>query len=190
MNQRYERVSLVMGAVLMLTMALLLVPRPSLAQEAASIKHDAVEALQHLYNTTPAAKALGEKAAGVLVFPSVGKGGLIVGGHYGKGALFQKSNPTQYYKTTAVSVGLQLGGQKFAYALIFMTNKDLAYLKSSEGWEVGTNPNVVLIDKGAASALSTTTAKKGVYAFFFDQKGLMAGLGLQGTKITRIYPEN
>ncbi len=70
-----------------------------------------------------------------------------------------------------------------------MTDNDLAYLRKSGGWEIGTGPSVVIVDKGMARSFTTTTVKKGVYAFAFEQKGLMAGLGLQGTKITRINPK-
>ena len=158
------------------------------AAQAASMRREAQSALETLYETTPAAKALGKDAVGILVFPSIVKGGFIFGGQYGKGTLFKGGNKTEYYKSTAVSYGLQAGAQKFGYALFFMTKDDLDYLERSSGWEVGVGPSIVILDAGMAASTTTTTAKKGVYAFFFNQKGLMAGLGLQGTKITRIYP--
>src|SRR2546427_22677 len=64
----------------------------------------------------------------------------------------------------------------------------LKYLRDNDGWEIGTSPSVVILDTGAAASLTTMTAKDDVYAVFFDQKGLMAGLGLQGSKISRINP--
>ncbi len=70
-----------------------------------------------------------------------------------------------------------------------MTDKDLDYLKLSSGWEIGVGPSIVVVDTGVAKSLSTTTARDNVYAFFFDQKGLMAGLGLQGSKITKVNPD-
>ena len=82
--------------------------------------------------------------------------------------------------------GLQAGIQKFGYALFFMTDSTLSYLNKSDGWELGVGPSIVVVDVGAAGSLTTTTAKSDVYAFFFSQKGLMAGIGLQGTKITKI----
>ena len=91
-----------------------------------------------------------------------------------------------YYNTVSASYGLQAGIQKYGYVLFFMTDSAQAYLDKSDGWEFGTGPSIVVVDVGGATGLSTTTAKSDVYAFFFDQKGLMAGLGLQGTKITRI----
>ncbi len=104
----------------------------------------------------------------------------------GRGVLFKKGKRAGFYNTSGASYGLQAGAQKFGYALFFMTDAAVGYLDKSEGWELGTAPNIVILDKGAASGISTTTAQSDMYAFFFDQKGLMAGLGLQGTKITRI----
>jgi lipid-binding SYLF domain-containing protein len=89
----------------------------------------------------------------------------------------------------AASYGLQAGVQTFGYALFLMNQKALAYLEESAGWEIGVGPSLVVVDKGTAAALTTTTARSDVYAFFFDQRGLMAGIGLQGTKITRIHPD-
>jgi len=116
------------------------------------------------------------------------KGGFIVGAQHGEGALLSGGRTLGYYNTIAASYGLQAGVQKFGYALFFMTNSSLAYLDKSGGWELGTGPSIVVVDTGMAKSLTTTTLQKGVYALFFDQKGLMAGLGLQGSKITRITP--
>jgi len=145
---------------------------------------DALAALQSLYAKTPAARALGDKAQGILVFPKVTKAGLIVGGQGGDGALIQKGKVVSYYNTGAVSVGLQAGAQQYGYALFLMSDSALQYLKNSNGWELGVGPSIVVVDAGAAKNLSTTTAHSDIYAFIFDQKGLMAGAGLQGAKIT------
>jgi lipid-binding SYLF domain-containing protein len=145
-------------------------------------------ALKHLLASNPAAKALAESAVAILVFPDIVKGGLIIGGQYGEGALLKGGRTAGYYNTVAASYGLQIGVQSFGYALFFMDEKALAYLDKSEGWEVGVGPTITILDAGKAANLSTTTAKDDIYAFFFDQKGLMAGLGIQGTKITRITP--
>ncbi len=156
------------------------------AASAAEISRDAKAALQKLYAKSPPAKALGEKATAILVFPGITKGGLIVGGQYGEGALMKRGRTTGYYNTVSVSYGLQAGVQKYGYALFFMSESALTYLDRSDGWELGTGPSIVVVDVGASGGITTTTAKSDVYAFFFDQKGLMAGLGLQGTKITKI----
>jgi lipid-binding SYLF domain-containing protein len=88
----------------------------------------------------------------------------------------------------AVSYGLQAGVQGFAYAMFFMTDSALSYLENSAGFEVGVGPSVVVVDAGKAKTLTTTTGRDDVYAFIFGQKGLMAGLGLQGSKITKVNP--
>ena len=86
----------------------------------------------------------------------------------------------------AASYGLQAGIQSFGYALFLMTDSAVGYLDTSGGWELGTGPSIVILDVGMAKALTTTTIQNDVYAVFFDQRGLMAGLGLQGSKISRM----
>jgi lipid-binding SYLF domain-containing protein len=160
--------------------------QPVFAATAAEIDRDADSALQKLYDKTPAARELAKVAKGILVFPDIVKGGLIIGGQYGEGALRVNGKTAGYYSSVAASYGLQAGVQSFGYALFFMTDSALDYLKKSEGWEIGTGPSLVIVDAGAAASLTTTTAKSDIYAFFFDQKGLMAGIGIQGSKITKL----
>lgn len=160
------------------------------ADSKAQMTQEAQTALQQLYRDTPTAKVLGEKAAGVLVFPRVTKGGFIVGGQYGEGTLLKDGKAAGFYNIAAASYGLQAGLQKFGYALFFMSESDLRYLDSSAGWEVGVGPTVTIVEEGFARSISTSTAREGIYAFTFSHKGLMAGLGLQGSKITRIDPKS
>jgi lipid-binding SYLF domain-containing protein len=120
------------------------------------------------------------------VFPSIVKAGFLFGAQYGEGALREKGKTVGYYNTVAASYGLQAGVQVFGYALFFMTDSAVQYLANSGGFELGVGPSIVVLDAGAAKALTTTTAQKDMYAIFFNQKGLMAGLGLQGSKISRI----
>ena len=174
---------------LVFAVAILMAPSSAHAASAAEIDRDFDSALMKLYEKTPAAKELAKVAKGILVFPSIIKGGFIVGGQYGNGALRIDDKTAGYYNTAAASYGLQAGAQSFGYALFFITDKALDYLKNSKGWEIGVGPSVVIVDEGIAKSLSTTTAKSDIYAFFFDQKGLMAGLGLQGSKITQITPD-
>jgi len=159
------------------------------AQKAAKIDKNVTEATARLYAGSPAAKKLSTVAKGILVFPSVKKAGFIVGGQYGEGALRLAGKTTGYYKTTAASFGLQAGGQKFGYAMFFMTPGALEYLKKSDGWEVGVGPSVVVVDEGLARSLTTSSARDDIYVFFFGQKGLMAGLGIQGSKISQFQPK-
>ena len=162
---------------------------PSRATQA-ELNQNAHQALQNLYVSMPTAKTLAPKAKAILVFPRVYKGGFFVGGLFGDGVAFRPDgNPAAYFNMSAASYGLQIGGQSLSYALFFMSDEAIEYAKKSNGWEVGVGPSVVLVDEGVAKTLSTTTAKKDVYAFIFGQKGLMAGIGIQGTKITRINPD-
>jgi len=156
---------------------------------AAELSRDANASLKQLYASVPLAKALGPNAQATLVFPKVTKAGLGVGGQYGEGALLKKGKAVAYYNTAGASVGLQAGAQQFGYALFFMNAKALAQLDKAEGFEIGVGPSVVLVDKGMAKSTTTTTMKDDIYAFIFDQKGLMAGLGIQGNKITKINPK-
>lgn len=155
---------------------------------AAQIDREVNAALNKLYQTTPAAKQLASKAKGILVFPNVIKAGFIGGAEYGKGAMRQKGRTTGYYNIVAGSYGLQAGVQSFGYAMFFMNEAAIASLNSAKGMEVGVGPNVVVLDEGMAKKATTTTLRDDVYAFVFGQQGLMAGLGIQGSKITRINP--
>ena len=174
-----------LSAILMAGM-LVIGPNQTLAASAAEIDRDVNASLKVLYAKSQSARALSEKAVGILVFPGIAKAGFIVGGQYGQGALRKGGRTTGYYSTAAASYGLQAGLQKFGYALFFMSDSAMGYLDRSDGWEIGTGPSIVIVDVGAAGALTTTTAKSDIYAFFFNQKGLMAGIGLQGSKITKI----
>ncbi len=165
------------------------VPRPGLAGSAVEIDRDSTQALATLESHSSEAKALATRAKGILVFPKIIKGGLIIGAQAGEGALRVNGKTTGYYNTVSLSYGLQAGVQWFGYAMYFMNDPALKYLDKSDGWEIGTGPSIVVIDKGAAGGFTTTSAKDDIYVFFFEQEGLMAGLGLQGTKITKITPD-
>jgi lipid-binding SYLF domain-containing protein len=159
------------------------------AGSAAEIDRKAATAEKNLLATHEAARTLAKEARAILVFPSIVKGGFMFGGQFGDGALRRDGHTVAYYRSVAASYGLQAGVQTFGYALFLMNEKALKYLDESAGWELGVGPTLVVVDKGTAAALTTTTARSDVYAFIFDQQGLMAGIGIQGTKITRIHPE-
>ena len=156
---------------------------------ALEIEQKAQTALQQLYRSTPEAKKLAEKAKAILVFPEVIKAGVGIGGSYGEGVLFRHGVPAGFYSIAAASYGLQLGAQSYGYAMFFMDDKSLEYLDKNQGWEVGTGPSLVLVDKGMSSTMTNTTLTSSVYVFTFSQKGLMAGTGIQGSKISRINPK-
>lgn len=174
--------------VVLLLAALLLMPAtvPRALAADAQLRQDAAAALQQLYAGSDAARLLRSKAKGILVFPRMIKAGFMIGGQIGDGVLFKGGKAVGYYNSLAGSYGLQIGGQTFGYALFFMSNDALRYLDSSDGWEVGVGPSVVVVDSGMAKTMSSTTLTQDVYAFIFNQKGLMAGVGIQGSKITRI----
>jgi lipid-binding SYLF domain-containing protein len=158
------------------------------AESAKELQTSARQALQSLYRTSPGAAALGKKAAGVLVFPQIMRAGFGVGGHYGNGVLFKADSAAGYYNTTAASFGFQIGAETFGYALFFMSQKDLNYLSNSAGWEIGAGASVTVLDQGLAESISSSTVQEGIYAAVFAQQGLMGGVSLQGTKITRYEP--
>ena len=150
------------------------------------LEQDSKAALQTLYAKTPAAKTIGETAKGILVFPNIVKAGFVVGAQGGDGVLIENGKVTGFYDTKAVSYGLQAGVQEFGYALFFMSDSALDNLKTSAGFELGVGPSIVIVDAGKARSLTTTTLKSDIYGFIFSQKGLMAGMGLQGSKITKL----
>ena len=163
-------------------------PRTAIAATASEIYQDATTALQRLYAAQPSTRTLGDRAKAILVFPRIVKAGLLVGGQTGDGVLLTNGNPDGYYNISAVSFGLQIGAQAFSYALFFMNDTALEYLKKSEGWSIGAGPSVVALDKGAAASITSTTLTQDVYAVPFGQQGLMAGMGIEGSKITHINP--
>jgi lipid-binding SYLF domain-containing protein len=181
------------AGVLMAT-ALIWAWHPSVAQEkgkteAATLAGASQAALKTLYGSAELAKLLGPKAQAILVFPKVKKAGLGIGGQYGEGSLLKNGTAVAYYKTTGASFGLQAGGQQYGYAMFFMNAKALDDFVNASGFEVGVGPSVVLVDEGMAKTTTTNTLKDDIYAFVFGQKGLMAGLGIQGNKITKITPK-
>jgi lipid-binding SYLF domain-containing protein len=156
------------------------------AASAAEIRRNSATALKNLYATEPVAKLLSEKAKGVLVFPSIVKGGFVVGGQIGEGSLWKGGKVVGYYNSVAASYGLQAGLQKFGYALFFMNDAALKQLDETRGFEIGVGPSIVIVDAGVARTMTTNTLTSDVYAFIFSQKGLMAGIGIQGSKITKV----
>jgi len=155
---------------------------------AAQIDREVDSSLATFFESNPEAEMFRKEAKAILMFPSVVKGGFIVGAHYGKGALRKDGKTAGYYDTIAASYGLQAGIQAFGFIMFLMNDDAIAYLDKSGGWEVGVGPSIVIMDKGMGKSLTTTTGRSDVYAFIFDQKGLMAGIGLQGVKISKINP--
>jgi lipid-binding SYLF domain-containing protein len=182
-----RRLLLLLGAS-SLPVAAVMQPVAVNAASARDLDRSATAALQRLYSAQPKARTLGQRATAILIFPRVIKAGLIIGGQTGDGVLRKGGKSVGYYNISAASFGLQAGGQSFSYALFFMNDGSLQYLDKSDGWSIGTGPSVVVLDKGKAASLTSTTLTQDVYAVPFGQSGLMAGIGLEGSKITRINP--
>lgn len=179
---RFEACRIALLALLMTAATVL----PGHAADRGNLEREATAVMSKLYQKYPEARKLEQKAVAVLVFPEVYKAGLMVGAETGDGVMRIKGKTVGYYNTSGVSYGLQAGAQKYGYALFIMTRSALKSLETAEGFEIGTGPSVVVMDDGMAKKTSTTTINKDIYAFIFNQKGLMAGLGIQGNKLTRI----
>ena len=182
---------MVMALVVAALAAVATLPSPVLAASADEIDRGVNAALRNLYASQPSARVLAAKAKAVLVFPTIVKAGFMFGGQIGEGAmrkgdLLRGGRTTGYYNSVAASYGLQAGVQTFSYALFFMNDGALAALDNTAGFELGVGPSIVLVDQGLAKSMTTATLTQDVYAFIFGQKGLMAGLGIQGSKITRL----
>lgn len=158
----------------------------AIAATSEDLNKDSFQALQTLYKTEPVAHTLSGNAKAVLVFPKMIKAGLVFGGAYGEGTLLKGNSVVDYYNSVAATWGLQAGAQSYAYVMFLMTDEAVEYVEKTQGWEVGVGPTVILVDKGAALNLSTTTLKNDAYAFIFSQEGLMAGINIEGTKISKI----
>lgn len=181
-RRAFHKILLVTGAFLSLATA----AGHVVAASAADLERDASAALANLYKSRPMAASLGKSAKGILVFPKITKAGLVFGGSYGEGVLLKGSKPSGYYNSVSASWGWQAGAESYGYVVFLMTDKAVKYLDASRGWEVGVGPSLVMVDEGVGKNLSTSTLKDDAYAFIFDQKGLMASLSIEGTKITRI----
>jgi lipid-binding SYLF domain-containing protein len=184
-----HQIKLLMIGLIMLASTVAALPRPAHAESALQINQQVDSALSNLYANTPAAVELSKKAVAILVFPSVVKAGFIFGGEYGTGGLRENNQPAGYYSIAAASYGLQIGVQSFGYALFLMNNNAMNFLNGQGGWQVGVGPSVVIMNQGMARSFTTATELQDVYAFIFDQQGLMAGMGLQGSKITPYTPD-
>jgi lipid-binding SYLF domain-containing protein len=163
-------------------------PATTLAASAYLLDQDADAALATLYATNPRARELARVSRAVLVFPKITKAGLMIGGQTGDGVMRVHGRTVGYYNTSAASYGLQVGVQTFSYVLFFISQSSLDYLRQSKGWQIGSGPSVVVLDQGAARSINTTSLTQDVYAMVFGQRGLMAGIGLEGSKITPIHP--
>ena len=150
------------------------------------LESEAQRTLDNFLEEHPASVELAEDAYATLVFPSVVKGGFFYGAHYGRGARLHDVEPTAYYSSSSASYGFQAGVQRFTYIMFFMNQDALDYFVRTNGFELGVGPGVTIFSLDVARTLTTTTARDDIYACIYDAQGLMAGSGLQGTKITKL----
>jgi len=184
-NTRQTLLALGLATACALPLSIATVERAN-AATAEDLDRDADQALHNLYRTNPLAESVGHKARAILIFPNIVKAGLVFGGAYGEGELKYGSKVDGYYNSLTASWGFQAGAQSYGYVVFLMSKKAVRYVHQTHGWEVGVGPTVVVVDEGVAKNLSTSTLKDDAYAFIFNQQGLMAGISLEGTKISHI----
>ena len=178
------KITSILSAFLVLAMAF-----PMMSAHAASkeeLNAEVRATLKKLYQERPAAKELGAKAKGILVFPTVVKGGIGIGGEFGDGALLVNNRIIAYYRTISASIGFQLGAQARSQVIMFMTGSALKNFQNSDGWEAGVDGSVAIAEFGVGGTITTETAKAPIIGFILDNKGLMYNLTLEGSKISRI----
>ncbi|GBE15954.1 MAG TPA: hypothetical protein ENH32_08385 [Proteobacteria bacterium] len=159
---------------------------PVSAASAAKIEKRVNQALRTFHEEVRSGDELMAQAKGVLIFPKVYKAGIGIGGEYGEGALRIKGKTVSYYSTAAASIGFQLGAQSKIVIIMFMSNNALENFRRSDGWEIGVDGSVALVDVGVGGSIDTTNLKKPVIGFIIGQKGLMYNLTLEGSKITKL----
>ena len=157
------------------------------ASSAARIDADVQATLREFFSQVRGSRELVAKSAAVLVFPSVIKAGMGIGGEYGEGALLVRNRSVEYYNTVSASIGFQLGAQARSVIIVFMTPEALAGFRRVDGWKVGVDGSVALVTVGVGGSIDTTTIANPIVGFIFDGKGLMYNLTLEGSKITRIW---
>ena len=131
-----------------------------------------------------------EGARGVLVIPRMWKAGVVLGFEFGEGALIVDDVKVQYYKALTTSLGIQLGVGSKDLIILFFDDTAMDNFIYSSGWEVGVDGAVALFSIGAAGAADTNTFKDPIVGFVFGQKGLIAGVSMEGTKFTKIWPDS
>ncbi len=144
------------------------------------------ETLDHLYRHVPGSQDLVRRSAGVLVFPTIIKAGIGIGGEYGEGELLIAGRPVARYNTASASIGLQLGAQSRSVVIVFMTPQALEGFRRIDGWKVGVDGSIAILTVGAGASLDTTKVAAPIVGFIIDPKGLMYNLTLEGSKISRM----
>ena len=158
----------------------------SFGKTAKEIDASADAVMDRFYKQVKDAKEVVKRSKGLLIFPSVKKGALIVGGEYGKGVMRIGNKSVDYYRMISGSVGFQIGGQAKDVIIAFMTSDALKKFRNSKGWEAGVDGNVALVTLGAGESAMTAMSKDPIVAFVFDVKGLIADMSLRGAKFNKL----
>lgn len=158
----------------------------SFAESRAEIDAGVKESLKTFYDNGATHKELMNKAAGVLVFPHITKGGVGVAGEYGEGELRVHGNTVGYYSISGGSVGLTLGAGQHSEVLMFMTPRSLHQFTESKGWTAGVDGGVAMVSEGVGGNADTRTLQKPIVGFVYGEKGIIGDLSLEGSKITKI----
>ncbi len=177
--------TLALGLALLVTLGIASVPR-SEAASGAQIDADVRATLNEFFWQVRGSRELVAKSAAVLVFPSVIKAGIGIGGEYGEGALLTRERTLDYFNIVSASIGFQLGAQSRSVIIVFMTPEALASFRRTHGWKVGVDASVAIVTVGAGGSIDTSRIASPIIGFIFDSKGLMYNLTLEGSKITRI----
>ena len=173
-------------AVLLAVAALIGAPRQGEAASGAEINAGATATLEKFYAQFPGSRAMAARASGILVFPTVIKAGIGIGGEYGEGAMRIGGRTVGFYNVISGSIGFQFGAQARSVIIMFMTPQALANFQRIEGFRVGVDGSVVVVVVGAGGTIDTDKITSPVIGFILDSKGLMYNLTLEGSKITRI----
>jgi lipid-binding SYLF domain-containing protein len=177
-----------MCLALVVATALVAQPGRSEAASAGEIDREANNTLHSFVEQIAGARELANKAAGILVFPSVVKAGIGLGGEYGEGVMLNQQRVVGYYNLISASFGFQLGVQERSVIIMFMTQDALNQFDRTAGWKVGVDGSVAIITVGIGGSIDTDKVTSPVIGFIIDQKGLMYNLTLEGSKISRINP--
>jgi lipid-binding SYLF domain-containing protein len=157
---------------------------PAAQRQALNSASDA--ALSRLYAQQPGSRELVGQARGVLVFPSFGSAGFLVGGGTGTGVLRKGGATAGYYRMTEATIGLLAGAQSQAVFILFMTEEALKRFEASRGWTAGADANITMLNVGANAQITSQTARQDVIGFVLTNSGLMGNLSLNGNRITRL----
>ena len=182
--KKTSRRNFVMGALI--SLPLLNCTSDTITKSGSDIDREAANALSRLYLINPDSRSIFERAAGVLIMPSITKASFGIGGAYGEGVLQIKGAPIDYYSVASASYGLQLGALKYSHILFFMTQEALRDFRTIDGWEIGVDAEVTFKETGYSYGVSSNTITKPIYGVVFGQVGLMAGASLEGAKYSRL----